>query len=132
MCARDHHVAASDRGSVELAVATPLLLLLVLIVLQAGVWAHGDHAAASVARRAVESARVAGGDAGQAEAAAESLGGGVLRGRDISVDRGEREVAVVVEAEVPTLIPGMRWPVRHELTAPTERFVAPEEEGGSS
>ncbi|MDT0303621.1 TadE/TadG family type IV pilus assembly protein [Streptomonospora wellingtoniae] len=120
--------AADDRGSVELAIATPLMMLLVLLVLQAAVWAHGDHVAGSVARRAVEAARAVQGDGAQAEAeaAADSLGGSLLSHRSIAIERGPENVRVVVEAEVPSLIPGISWPVRHELTAPTERFVEPE------
>ncbi|GAB3465772.1 hypothetical protein GCM10027570_54350 [Streptomonospora sediminis] len=124
--------AGGDRGSVELAIATPLMLLLVMLVLQAGVWAHGDHVAASIARRAVEAARTVEGSGAQAEAeaAADSLGGSLLGDRSIVIERGPQNVRVVVAAEVPTLIPGMNWPVRHELTAPTERFVAPEDAQG--
>ncbi|MBX9390555.1 TadE/TadG family type IV pilus assembly protein [Streptomonospora nanhaiensis] len=126
--------ADDDRGSAEVAVATPLLLLLVLLVVQVAVWMHGDHTAASVARHAVETARAAdsAGAQAQAEAFADEIGGSVLGNRVIVVERGEVSVRVVVEAEVPSLIPGLTWPVRHELTAPVERFVEPGEAGGAA
>ncbi|WP_408648606.1 TadE/TadG family type IV pilus assembly protein [Streptomonospora mangrovi] len=117
-----------------MAVATPLLLLLVLLVIQVAVWMHGDHTAATVARQTVETARAAEApDAqAQAEAFADEIGGTVLGDPTILVERGEVSVRVVVEAEVPSLIPGLTWPVRHELTAPVERFVEPGEAGGDA
>jgi Flp pilus assembly protein TadG len=123
-----------DRGSAEVAVATPLLLLLVLLVIQVAVWMHGDHTAATVARQAVETARAAdsANAQAQAEAFADEIGGTVLGDRGIAVERGETTVRVVVEAEVPSLIPGLTWPVRHELTAPVERFVEPGEADGGA
>ncbi|GAA4956756.1 hypothetical protein GCM10023224_48250 [Streptomonospora halophila] len=123
-----HTGRGDDRGSVELAVATPLMLVLVLLVVQAAVWAHADHVAATVARRGLEAARAVEGDGAQAqaEAAADSLGGTLLTHRSVVVERGPENVRVVVAAEVPSLIPGMTWPVRHELTGPAERFVGPE------
>ncbi|WP_017569860.1 TadE/TadG family type IV pilus assembly protein [Nocardiopsis halotolerans] len=108
-----------DRGSAELAVATPLLLLLVLLVIQTALWMHGDHVAADIARRTAEQSRTAGGGT----SVAEGFGGSMLSGLDVSVDRGTEEVRVVVSAEVPSLIPGFSWPVGHEASVPVERFV---------
>ncbi|MCY9783993.1 pilus assembly protein [Nocardiopsis sp. EMB25] len=114
-----------DRGSAELTVATPLLLLLVLLVVQTAVWMHGDHLAASIARQSVQDARTVDGTGSQAnaEAIAAELGGSLLIDRTVSVERGPTEATAVVEARVPSLIPGLTWPVRHELTVPVERFV---------
>ncbi|MBB6119164.1 TadE/TadG family type IV pilus assembly protein [Nocardiopsis algeriensis] len=111
-----------DRGSAELAVATPLLLLLVLFVIQAALWMHGDHVAADIARRTAEQSRTADGGT----SASEALGGSLLTDLDVSVERGAEEVHVVVRAQVPSLLPGITWPVRHDSSAPVERFV-PEE-----
>ncbi|MFC7326863.1 TadE/TadG family type IV pilus assembly protein [Marinactinospora rubrisoli] len=118
---------SDDRGSAELAVATPLLLLLVLLVVQVAIWMHGDHVATSVAQRAIDAARTAEeGDAqSYAESVADDLGGSMLSERSIVIERGATTARVAVSAEVPTIIPGFSWPVRHELTAPVERFVPP-------
>ncbi|MFI6576154.1 TadE/TadG family type IV pilus assembly protein [Nocardiopsis sp. NPDC050513] len=121
------HVTDDDRGSAELAVAAPLLLTLVLLVVQAAMWMHADHVAASIARQSAEAARTVEGAGGQAnaEAIADELGGTLLIDRTVSVVRGPTEATAVVEARVQSLIPGLTWPVRHELTVPVERFVPP-------
>lgn len=121
-----------DQGSAELAVATPLLLLLMLLVIQAALWMHGDHVAAAIARQSAEAARTADGTGGQAsgEAVAAELGGSLLVDRTVTVERGETEVRAVVEARVTSLIPGLTWPVRQELSVPVERFVPPDAQTG--
>ncbi|GAB2522233.1 TadE/TadG family type IV pilus assembly protein [Nocardiopsis aegyptia] len=121
-----------DQGSAELAVATPLLLLLMLFVIQTALWAHGDHLAAAIARQSAEAARTADGASGQAsaEAVADELGGSLLVERTVTVERGETEVRAVVQARVTSLIPGLTWPVRQELSVPVERFVPPEPQTG--
>ncbi|MEV2276817.1 TadE/TadG family type IV pilus assembly protein [Nocardiopsis sp. NPDC049922] len=121
------HSSDDDRGSAELAVAAPLLLLLVLFVVQAALWTHADHVAASIARQSAEAARTVEGAGGQAnaEAIADELGGTLLIDRTVSVVRGPTEATAVVEARVRSLIPGLTFPVRHELTVPVERFVPP-------
>ncbi|MFV2196721.1 TadE/TadG family type IV pilus assembly protein [Nocardiopsis sp. LOL_012] len=118
-----------DRGSsAELVVATPLLLLLVLFVIQVALYMHADHVAAAIARQSVEAARTVEGAGGQAaaEAIADELGGSLLLDRSVSVDRGATEVTVVVQGRVQSLVPGTTWNVHHDLSAPVERFVEPE------
>ncbi|CAL9343715.1 hypothetical protein SUDANB67_05269 [Nocardiopsis dassonvillei] len=102
--------------------AAPVLLLLVFLVIQTALWMHGDHVVADIARRTAEQSRTAGGGTSVVEVGGSSF----LSGLDVSVDRSAEEVRVVVDAEVPTLIPGFTWPVGHEVTAPVERFVPSE------
>ncbi|MFC9088771.1 pilus assembly protein [Nocardiopsis dassonvillei] len=92
------------------------------LVIQTALWMHGDHVVADIARRTAEQSRTAGGGTSVAEAG----GGSFLSGLDVSVSRNAEEVRVVVDAEVPSLIPGFTWPVGHEVTAPVERFVPSE------
>src|SRR5258708_40066636 len=56
---------AGDRGagSAEVVVATPLLMLLILLVIQFGIWAHATHVAEATAEEALAAARVQGGTA---------------------------------------------------------------------
>lgn len=102
--------------------AAPVLLLLVFLVIQTALWMHGDHVVADIARRTAEQSRMAGGGTSVAEVGGSSF----LSGLDVSVSRSTEEVRVVVDAEVPSLIPGFTWPVGHEVTAPVERFVPSE------
>ena len=114
--------ARDDRGNAEMAIAAPVLLVLVMLVIQTALWMHGDHVVADIARRTAEQSRTAGGGTSVAEQA----GGSFLSGLDVSVNRSAEEVRVVVDAEVPSLVPGFSWPVGHEVTAPVERFVPSE------
>ncbi len=107
-----------DRGSAELAVAAPALLLLVMLVVQAALWMHGEHVAADLARRTAEQSRTVEGGAGPA-----APSGSVLTDVSVSVDRGAEEVTVTVTGAVPSLVPGVSWTVRHVSVAPVERFV---------
>lgn len=102
--------------------AAPALLLLVLLVIQAALWMHGDHVAADIARRTAEQSRTVGGGTSVVEGG----GGSFLSSLDVSVNRSAQEVRVVVDGEVPSIIPGFSWPVGHEVTAPVERFVPAE------
>lgn len=105
-----------------MAIAAPMLLILVLLIIQTALWMHGDHVVADIARRTADQSRMAGGGTSVAQGG----GGSFLSGLDVSVNRGAQEVRVVVDAEVPSLIPGFSWPVSHEVTAPVERFVPSE------
>ena len=108
-----------DRGSTELAIAAPALLLLVMLVVQAALWMHGEHVAADIARRTAEQSRTVEGPA----APAAGPSGSVLSDIDIAVERGSEEVTVTVTGSVPGLVPGITWNVRHVSVAPVERFV---------
>ncbi|MBB6174949.1 Flp pilus assembly protein TadG [Nocardiopsis mwathae] len=120
-CPRD------DQGSIELAIATPLLLLLVLFVVQTALWAHAGHVAETIAHRALAATRVldATEASGQAEAelVANQLGGDLLTDLEVKVERTDSTAHVTVQAEVPSLLPGLTWPVRQERSAPVEHFV---------
>lgn len=119
----------SDRGSAELAVATPLLLLLLLLVVQAGLVAHASQVAQSIATtalaaaRAVDATETDGQTAG--EQTGEQLGGRLLRELEVEVHRDDNAARVVVTTQVPSVLPGLTWPIRHESSAPVERFTNP-------
>jgi Flp pilus assembly protein TadG len=86
---RTHRRGGDQRGlaaSAQLAVAFPLLLLITLGVIQAGVWLHGRNVAQRAAVAAVDVARGSYGTAADAE----------QRGRDIAAAGGLREVSVRV------------------------------------
>src|SRR5260221_1674947 len=75
---------AGDRGagSAEIVVATPLLMLLILLVIQFGIWAHATHVAQATAEEALAAARVQGGTAAAGQARARQvlgqIGGALL------------------------------------------------------
>jgi Flp pilus assembly protein TadG len=122
-------VSRPDRGgaTAELAIAMPLLLLMVMFIIQAGVWMHATHVAQAAATRAAASAAAynssaaAGQSAGTQTVAA--LGSGVLTDPHVSVTRTATEVRVEVAGVAETVVPGVRWTARAVVVRPVERFV---------
>jgi Flp pilus assembly protein TadG len=126
-----------ERGSValELAIVGPVLMLLVLGVLQFGLWYHAQNV---VQTAALEGARVAAAEDGTAGAgesrALEVLQEGLGQAADVegataSIDQDAARVEVT--AQLPGLlpIPGLRsFSLSFEATAFRERF-RPAEEG---
>jgi Flp pilus assembly protein TadG len=126
-----------ERGSValELAIVAPVLMLLVLGVLQFGLWYHAQNV---VETAALEGARVAAAEDGTTGAAKtrahEVLQAGLgqaaeVEGATASIDQDAARVEVT--AQLPGLlpIPGLRsFSLSFEATAFRERF-RPAEEG---
>lgn len=117
--------ADADDGSatVEFVIAAPALMLMMLIVVQAGIWGIATYTAHAAAGEAVTDLRASDGTpATAAEAAAEAvadLGGGL---EDLAVD-AEREgqsATVTLTGTAPELIPGLSLPVEVTQTAPLE------------
>lgn len=118
---------AAGSGSLEAVLVTPALFLMVLLIIQMGLWGHAHHIAQAAAQSAVATARVEDGSGGDGAAAAtESLSvnaGGTLTVEDVEVDRGAETVTVTVTGEAASLIPGLSWPVSVSATGPVERFI---------
>lgn len=131
-----HGVGRGERGAAtaELVVATPLLLLILMVIVQAALVLHAQHVADAAAVRAVTAARVEGGTAADGRAAADALldriGRGVLPDAEVTVDRRSDRVRVQVSGTARRLIPGLTLRVRSTADAPVERFVAPGDGGG--
>ena len=125
--ARRRH-GREERGSVstELVIATPLLLLLVMGVIQFALWQHASHVARTVAQQGVAAARVDGASAatGQDEAhtVLAQLGANELRNAHITTTRDGNTTTVVVTGEASSVLPFFHLPVRAVATGPTERF----------
>ncbi len=118
-----------ERGvseSVQFAVVWPVLMLLTLGILQAGVWLHGRNVAQRAAAAAVDTAR---GSAGSVTAARDSAADLARRGGldDVSVDvvRGATEVRVTVTATSPLLLDLGLAELRESAAAPVERVTPP-------
>lgn len=124
----DHDDSRRERGSVsaELAVAAPLLLLLIMGVVQFALWQHGSHVARTVAQQALAAGRVEGASAASGQAEGEAvlaqLGKGELRNVRISVTRTADTTTVVVTGVATSVVPFFDLPVRAVASGPTERF----------
>ncbi len=120
---------ADQRGiseSVQLALIWPLLLLVTLGVIQAGLWIHGRQVALRAATAAVD---VATGREGSAAAAAD-LAGRIARSAglgsvEVDVRTSPGEVRVVVSGRMPSLLDLPLGQIRESAAAPRERVSDP-------
>jgi Flp pilus assembly protein TadG len=116
-----------DRGSasVELTVAAPLLLLLLMLVVQFALWAHATHIAQAAANAGVQTARAYGStaDAGATDATTvlDHLAGTVLNHPRVAAARGATTATVTVTGDAAAVVPGLHLPVTATATAPRER-----------
>jgi Flp pilus assembly protein TadG len=121
--------ARPDAGgaTTELVIVMPLVLLIVMFVIQAGVWMHATHVAQAAATRAAngaaayESSAATGRDIGSQTLAA--IGDGVLKNPQVSVTRTATEVRVEIVGTAATVVPGVTWAVRAVVVRPVERFA---------
>src|SRR5207244_10172202 len=94
--------------STELVIATPLLLLLVMGVIQFALWQHASHVARTVAQQGVAAARVDGASAatGQDEAhtVLAQLGANELPNAHITTTRDGNTTTVVVTGEASSVV----------------------------
>lgn len=110
------------------AMLMPAVLLLVILVVQAGLYYHAHQRATAAADRAVAAARTPDGTEADGQAAAQVfLDGAPLDGAAVQVDRGPEEVEATVTGIAPQLVPGITWQVEATAAAPAERFI-PENE----
>lgn len=110
------------------AMMMPAVILLTMIVVQAGLYYHAHQRATAAADRAVAAARTPQGtEAAGRDAAQLFLDGAPLDGATVNVDRGVEEVEATVHGYAPELVPGFRWRVEANAVAPAERFI-PENE----
>jgi len=123
----------SQRGAatVQLVVATPALLLLVMLVVQMALWQHGTHVVAAAAAQSVTDAQAESGSAAAARRSALSFltraGRGLVETPRVDVVRTSREARVVIRATAIELVPGLRLPLVGRASGPVERFRPPSE-----
>jgi Flp pilus assembly protein TadG len=122
---------ADERGSAtaELVIATPVLLLLILLVVQFALWQHSIHVAQAAASEGLAAARVQGGTAGSGQDEANlvlaQLSHSVLVHPLVQVAKGANTTTVTVSGEAEAVIPFLHLPVRATASGPVERFRPP-------
>jgi Flp pilus assembly protein TadG len=125
-----------DRGSVsaELVIATPLLLLMVLAIVQFALWSHATHIAQTASSQGLAAARVQNATAAQGTTGAQhvldQLGRGPLTNTRIDTRRGADAASIRVSGEASAVIPFLHLAVHAEAAGPVERFVPDLAAGG--
>jgi len=114
-------------ATAELVIAMPLLLLLVMFVIQAGVWMHATHIAQAAATRAASTAAAYQSNAGAGQGAGAdtlaAIGSGVLKNPSVSVTRTATEARVQITGTAETVVPGIHWRVSTVVVRPVERWT---------
>jgi len=120
--ARDEHGDAS----VEVVLAVPVLLFMIMLVIQAGLWFHGSQLAEAAAQEGVQAGRTENGNAAAAEARARDFLGrlspSVASSAQVLVRRTPEVTRVEITGRVQQVVPGLALTVSGAAEAPTERF----------
>lgn len=122
-------LARDERGAVaaELVIATPLLLLLIMGVIQFALWEHAEHIASAVAQQGVSVARLQGETAGAGQAEAHSvldqLGPSVLSDANITATRTATTSTVIVAGHAESILGIFTLPVKAIAVGPTEMYT---------
>jgi Flp pilus assembly protein TadG len=111
--------------STELAVVMPVLIALVLVPFQVGLWWHAHQIADAAAREALDAAQVATATEADGERAAQWFldAAGNITEPEVTVTRTTETVTVEVTGRAPRLLPGFDWQVTARAVGPLERFI---------
>jgi Flp pilus assembly protein TadG len=122
-------MARDERGlseSVQWAVLWPLLMLLTLGIIQAGIFLHGRNVAQRAATAAADVARGSYGSAADAEHLGESIGSsGGLKSISVRVRRTGTTVTADVSAYPPMIFDLDLGRINETAVAPLERVTQP-------
>jgi Flp pilus assembly protein TadG len=106
----------------------PLLLMLVLLIVQFGVWAHTTHVAHATATEALAAARLDNGSAAEGKRRAHQvrarIGRRLLSGATITVTRNADAAQVDISGAAPRVIPVpfLTFPIHVTVSGAVERF----------
>jgi Flp pilus assembly protein TadG len=121
--------ARDERGlseSVQWAVLWPLLMLVTLGIIQAGIFLHGRNVAQRAATAAVDAARGSYGSAAEAQQLAETIAAaGGLKNISVRIQRIGTTVSANVSANAPMIFDLGLGRVTETATAPLERVTQP-------
>lgn len=116
-----------DRGltSTELAVLMPVVIVMVLVPIQVGLWWHASQIADAAAREGVDAAQVETASQADGVSAAERFlnAAGNIQDPSVTVNRTLDTVVVEVSGRAPQVIPGFDWQVAATAVAQVERFI---------
>jgi Flp pilus assembly protein TadG len=115
--------------SVELAIATPLLLLILLGIVQLALWSHATHVAQAAAAQGLAATRVQGGTAGagtdRARQFLQYLDGGSLTDTAVHTTRSAERATVDIDGVASCVVPFLELRVHAEAVGAVERVDGP-------
>lgn len=121
--------------SADIALAAPLLMLILLTIVQFALWSHATHMAQAAAAEGLAVTQVDTGTAADGKARAlttiTQLGDGPIREVAVHATRGHDQARVQVTGITASMIPFLRIPVHAEAAGPVERVIPDTTAGGS-
>src|ERR1035437_7396494 len=125
---RRRRAAERAIATIEMAILTPVMLLLVTVSTQAALWQEADHVALAAAESGVAAGAEVGGSPdgakGEAMSAASQMGSGVLISPGVTVTESGGLVTVTVTGQSEPPAPGMPGSGRAAGSAPLEGLPA--------
>lgn len=116
----------SGIATTEAVLVTPVLLLLVMLVIQFGLWFHAQHVAQAAAEEGARAARSASGSASagqeRSEAFLDQAGPTIITDQVVTASRTADIVTVQVHGRSLNVVPGIALPINATATSPVERF----------
>lgn len=118
--------AEAGSSTTELVLLMPVVLFLIMLVVQTGLWLHARQVVEAAALEALEAAQTETGTASGGIAAGDVFLGeaGGVRGAAVEVARGAEIVTVNVRGTAPNVLPLAVWQVSSSVSGEVERFVA--------
>jgi Flp pilus assembly protein TadG len=122
------HRRRDERGAAttEVVLVVPVLLFLVMLIIQFGLWYHAGHVARAAAQEGVRTARLEGATAEEGQDRAEGFlarNGPTIVSDPVVVATRDDEFAVVeIRGRSVAVVPGLRWSIRARAESPVERY----------
>lgn len=120
--------ARDQRGdaTVEAALVTPVLIFLIMLVIQFGLWYHASHVAEAAAQEGASAARVESATADDGRLRAQefmtSAAPELVNGVTVTATRDADFAHVEVDGTIHSLLPGFTLHVHGQAQSPVERF----------
>ena len=121
-------VQRSEGGTstTQLVIVFPAVFLMLMLVVQFGLWYHASHVAIAAAQEGARAARMEGSTASEGQKVAEKflseVNDDLIQGVVVKVQRDSERVRVEISGESLELVPGFRIPIRAVSDGPVERF----------
>lgn len=117
---------ARGSSTVEIVIGAALMVTLLLVIVQVGVYFHLRSVAHTAARHGLDQVRVVDGSPGAGIATANEFldqAGSSLENRSVTATRTAVQATVTVSGSVVSIIPGLDLRVDVLVEAPTERVI---------